>query len=67
MSSNLNIFNKLAKNCPASGVPCAAAHGGVFFGVPGLYIWALPFVLMSKPSVDKEEGGRGRGPTGVAG
>lgn len=32
-----------------------------------LHTWVPPLALVSRPSVDREEGGRGRGPMGVAG
>ncbi|TNN89464.1 hypothetical protein EYF80_000067 [Liparis tanakae] len=38
----------------------------VFVPGPRPHTWLLPLVLVSRPSVDREEGGRGRGPTGVA-
>lgn len=37
------------------------------YSLPQSHTWPLPFVIVSRPSVDKEEDGRGRGPTGVAG
>lgn len=61
------------KHCPISSFICTevnfqqrvSCQNGIF--LTGPHTWLLPFVIVSRPSVDKEEDGRGRGPTGVAG